>query len=230
MDKQIAENPKPPSRRSTDKRGGNDGNIQYAHPPALGVTGGGNGPPVVGPVARRKLLQQFQKFLNGEQEFWKIIVNRLASRLTPSEQLELRPLGIIATRYDDTNTSSQPEEEEVSEEEKKRRRLEVLPLVHKTLICFGDLARYIEYNSDSPTPAPAAATGGKGGRNRGGKKNEAVGRSTAVVKNYTKAAECYRQANLLLPDDGKFRLFCNVYSRTSTNSFDVRLQAIHTTN
>ncbi|GAA5959207.1 hypothetical protein JCM3765_005107 [Sporobolomyces pararoseus] len=201
MDKQIAENPKPPSRRSADKRGGNDGNIQYAHPPALGG-GGGNGTPVVGPVARRKLLQQFQKFLNGEQEFWKIIVNRLASRLTPSEQVELRPLGIIATRYDDTNTSSQPEEEEVSEEEKKRRRLEVLPLVHKTLICFGDLARYIEYNSDSPTPAPATAGGSKGGRNRGGKKNETAGRTTSVAKSYTKAAECYRQANLLLPDDG----------------------------
>ncbi|GAA6022445.1 hypothetical protein JCM11491_005510 [Sporobolomyces phaffii] len=204
MDKQIAENPKPPSRRATaassDKRGGNDGNVQYARPPVSAGSTPAN-PSAVGPVARRKLLQQFQKFLAGEQDFWKIIVNRLSSRLLPAEQLELRPLGIIATQYDDTNTSSQPlpDEEQVSDDEKKRRRLEVLPLVHKTLICYGDLERYIEYNSDSPTPTPAPRTGG--GR-RGGKKNESGRGAATIVKTYTKAAECYRQANLLLPDDG----------------------------
>jgi len=204
MDKQIAENPKPPSRRerdhqqNRDKRGGNNGDVQYAQPPNLPSSNANVN--AVGPVARRKLLQQFQKFLHQEQEFWRIVVQRLASRLTLAEQTELRPLGIIATRYDDTNTTSQEEEIELSEEEHRRRRLEVLPLVHKTLICFGDLERYIEYNSDSPTPAPQG--GGKGGKNRGGKKNESS-RGANTVKSYTKAAECYRQANLLLPDDGE---------------------------
>ncbi|GAA5894156.1 uncharacterized protein JCM6883_003734 [Sporobolomyces salmoneus] len=202
MDKQIAENPKPPSRKGggqeRDKRGGNDGNVQYAHPHGRS-TSSSSSTTVVGPVARRKLLQQFQKFLNSEQEFWKLLLSRLASRLLPSEQLELRPLGIIASHYDDTNTSSQPEEE-VSEEERRRRRREVLPLAHKGLICFGDLARYIEYNSDLPTPAPATTSGGRGGKNRGGKKDNST--TSTTVKTYSKASECYRQANLLIPDDG----------------------------
>lgn len=209
LEKQIAENPKPPSRkeRDRDRRGGNDGQIQLPPPPA---------PPQVGPVAKRKLLNQFQGFLSKEEEFWRILVNRLSSRLTKLEQLELRPLGILPTNYDDhVNTSSQSQEEEevveVSEEEKKKMRLQVLPLVFKSLICFGDLNRYIEYHSDVPITMASSggAGGGSGGRGgRRGKKN--VGRGEkggqVPVKTYTKAAECYRQANLLLPDDGGFLL------------------------
>ncbi|GAA5925173.1 uncharacterized protein JCM15063_004945 [Sporobolomyces koalae] len=192
MDKYIAENPKPPPARTRDRRGGNDGDIQPAHPPAASV---------VGPVARRKLLHQFQKFLHGEQEFWKIIVNRLASRLTSTEQVELRPLGIIATAYDDTNVHSQPDESvQVSPEELGHRRLQVLPLAHRGLIFYGDLARYIEFNSDLPSPA-AASGRGKGGKKGNGKAASGPA-AIAPPKTYAKAAECYRQANLLMPDDG----------------------------
>lgn len=206
MDKQIQENPKPPSRtKNLDKRGGNDGNVQYAQPPPN--TTNPNSTSVVGPVARRKLVQQFEKFLNQEQTFWNIVSNRLASRLLPEEQVELRPLGIVASKYDVTKESSQEVDEGVSEEETKRRRLEVLPLIHKTLICFGDLARYVEYHSDTPAPTPAAAAGGRGNVRRGGKRNGgSAARSGLPVKTYSKAAECYRQANLLLPDDGTLLL------------------------
>lgn len=194
MDKKIAENPKPPSRKSlaADKRGGNGGNVQYADPAA--APGSKFSASVPGAVARRKLLQQFRKFLNSEQDYWKLIVARLASRLSPTERSGLAPLGIFASNYDDTNTSSQENEQEISEDEKRRRRLEVLPLAHKALIFYGDLARYIEHNGDGPALNSAAPTGGGGSRSRRtGKKNE---------KTYAKAAGCYRQAIFLMPEDG----------------------------
>ena len=196
LEKAIAENPKPP-RKDRDRRGGNDGDVQLAPHRENSA---------VGPVAKRKLLERFQAFLGKEEEFWRILVNRLSSRLTPFEQIELRPLGIIPTSYDDVNTTSQPEEVEVGEEEKKKMRLEVLPLVFKSLICFGDLNRYIEFHSDVPITMITSGGGGGGRGGRRGKKNAMgqKGGQQVAVKLYTKAAECYRQANLLLPDDGAF--------------------------
>ncbi|GAA6060118.1 hypothetical protein JCM10212_003526 [Sporobolomyces blumeae] len=186
LDKVIAESPRPPkASRSKDRRGGNDGQVQLPPPP--------------GPVARRKLAGSFQHFLSAEEEYWRTIASRMASRLNDEEQAELRPLGIVASAYDDEGRASQ---ETPTVEQKVSMRRDVLPLVHKALICYGDLARYSESYSDTSAPKPLEPGGGGKGGKRGGKKGADAAKGGAPVKTFAKAAECYRQAALLIPDNG----------------------------
>lgn len=102
-------------------------------------------------------------------------------------------------------------ERDLSDEERRARRAAVLPLAHKALVCFGDLARYAELYSDAGAAGPAPAAGGagpgrKGGRGGRGGKGGAAAQAVAAAerrsKSYVKAAECYNQARLLLPDNG----------------------------
>ncbi|GAA5902361.1 hypothetical protein JCM5296_003121 [Sporobolomyces johnsonii] len=181
LDKAIAEAPR--AHKGKNRRGGNGGDIQL--------------PPAPGPVARRKLLHSFRQFLGAEEEFWRTLCGRLASRLYPEEADELRGLGIIASAFSATSEDDAGDAEPRTEEQKKALRTGVLPLAHKALICFGDLARYSELYSDGSGTGTAALKE-RGGK-RGGKQG---GGAERKVKTFTKAAECYYQARLLIPDNG----------------------------
>ena len=198
LDKQIAAAPKGHKNKNRDRNQiGNGGDIL---------------PAAVGPVARRKLIHSFRQFLGKEEEFWRTLCGRFASRLYPEEAAELRSVGIVATSFLSANDPGLPESHAVpdhvaQEVERDRLRAGVLPLAHKALICFGDLARYSELYSENSVGQPPVESHkgrGRGGR-RGGK---AAGNAPAAdrrIKTYTKAAECYSQARLLLPDNGQFR-------------------------
>ncbi|BGO91481.1 hypothetical protein NBRC10512_003142 [Rhodotorula toruloides] len=155
--------------------------------------GGGGAIQPVGPVARRKLVHSFRQFLAKEIEFWKTLCGRFAGRLGDEEREELRrAVGIVAS-FVDENADADTEDAEAQ----KAKRTAVLPLAHKALICLGDLERYNElYNDSSPPTAAAGARGGK----RGGKAG--AGSGERKIKTYARAAECYNQARLLLPDNG----------------------------
>ncbi|CEQ39521.1 SPOSA6832_01046, partial [Sporobolomyces salmonicolor] len=154
LDKAIAEAPR--AHKGKNKRGGNGGDIQL--------------PPAPGPVARRKLLHSFRQFLGAEEEFWRTLCGRFASRLYPEEADELRGLGILASAFSATSENDARHVEPSTEEEKKALRAGVLPLAHKALICFGDLARYSELYSDGSGSGFAALKerGGKRGGKQGG--------------------------------------------------------------
>ncbi|BGO99734.1 hypothetical protein RTG_00618 [Rhodotorula toruloides ATCC 204091] len=157
--------------------------------------GGGGAIQPVGPVARRKLVHSFRQFLAKETEFWKTLCGRFAARLEDEERVELRrAVGIVASFIDDTADANAGDAEA-----QKSRRSAVLPLAHKALICLGDLERYNELYNESSSVPTAAATSGRGGK-RGGKAG--VGSGERKIKTYAKAAECYNQARLLLPDNG----------------------------
>lgn len=157
--------------------------------------------PPPGPTARRRLIQSFRTFLGQEEDFYRIMLGRLAASLRPSDLAGLRTLGVVI-EYDE---GEEEVEAQRSEEEKKTRRNKAVPLAHKALICYGDLARYRELYNDAGGPKKDAASGG-GGRRSKGKGGEATTAPERKVKNWSRAAECYHQARLLLPDNGGCRL------------------------
>ncbi|BGP55765.1 hypothetical protein JCM8202v2_003372 [Rhodotorula sphaerocarpa] len=195
LDKQIASAPKAHKNKNKDRNQiGNGGEVL---------------PAAVGPVARRKVVHSFRQFLGKEEDFWRTLCGRFASRLYPEEAAELRTVGIIASAFLSSdhgsfaqNATAQNGQDAPAEgSERDALRADVLPLAHKALICFGDLARYSELYSETQA-APAADAGrgrGRGGKRGGGKGPAAADRRT---KTYTRAAECYNQARLLLPDNG----------------------------
>lgn len=187
MDKVIAESPQA-HRRS---RGG-----------ARGLEGG---MPPPGPTARRRLVHSFRAFLGEEEDFYRVLLGRLAASLGEKERINLRTVGVIV-EWDEGEVE---QEQQRSDEEKAKRRTAVVQLAHKALICFGDLARYRELYNEASGSATAGAGGGKkeaGGRRGKSKTTES---STAgaekKVKNWSRAAECYHQARLLLPENGGLR-------------------------
>lgn len=196
LDKQIAAAPKGHKNKNRDRNQiGNGGDIL---------------PAAVGPVARRKLIHSFRQFLGKEEEFWRTLCGRFASRLYPEEAAELRSVGIVATSFLSANDPGLSESHAVpdhvaQEAERDRLRAGVLPLAHKALICFGDLARYSElYSEASAGQPPVESHKGRGRGGRRGGKAAATAPADRRIKNYTKAAECYSQARLLLPDNGQF--------------------------
>ncbi|KWU47006.1 hypothetical protein RHOSPDRAFT_24132 [Rhodotorula sp. JG-1b] len=194
LDRQIAAAPKGHKNKNRDRNQiGNGGDIL---------------PAAVGPVARRKLIHSFRQFLGKEEEFWRTLCGRFASRLYPEEAAELRSVGIVATSFLSANDSGLPESHAVpdhvaQETERDRLRAGVLPLAHKALICFGDLARYSELYSETSAGQPPVES--HKGRGRGGRRGGNTAGNPPTdrrIKTYTKAAECYSQARLLLPDNG----------------------------
>lgn len=186
MEKAIAEAPN--AHRGGRGRGG----------PA-GGGGGGRSNSAPGPTARRRLIHSFRTFLGEEEEFFRTLLSRLATSLLPPDLAGLRALGV-------TISQAQPddgqEREELSTEEKLARRAGAVPLAHKALICFGDLARYRELYSEPAAGTPNPVTGGGGRRDKGAKGTKGKPEGERKVKNWSRAAECYHQARLLLPDNG----------------------------
>ncbi|GAA5897232.1 hypothetical protein JCM8208_003763 [Rhodotorula glutinis] len=220
LDKQLASAPKAHkgANKARNAQHGNGGDVQSA---------------AVGPVARRKLVHAFRQFLAHEDDFWRTLCGRLASRLSSEEALELRAVGIVQSDFlsasDGFNggggergdafgpaavggaADRAPAQADLSDDERRVRRAAVLPLAHKALICYGDLARYAELYNEASVPAAVAGGGnGAGTRGGGGRRGGKGGRGAAMaaaaadkrVKTYSKAAECYNQARMLLPDNG----------------------------
>ncbi|KAK4053970.1 hypothetical protein OIO90_003807 [Microbotryomycetes sp. JL221] len=172
MDKQIAEAPQA-HRKS---RSATNADNATSHPP--------------GPTARRKLIHAFRVFLNQEEEFYRVLLTRLAANLYPSDADGLRPLGInVEVETDATEQQVQ------ADEERSKQRKRALPLAHKALIFFGDLARYRELYSEPSSKSNNSRRGGKQKQHEQQEKDK-------KAKNWTRAAECYHQARLLMPDDG----------------------------
>ncbi|KAI8443033.1 hypothetical protein BY996DRAFT_4604629, partial [Phakopsora pachyrhizi] len=163
-------------------------------------------PSDIGPVARRKVLQKFRSFLGSEDDFWKYLINRLitqhpldgvkrclmALKISDSEPSlgifsEESPMGQPATLKkqhlsDEENCGELRNEGDSSRDFKKKNVLEGTLLLHKSLICFGDLTRYRElYASPNQNPNNQAAS------------NE---------RDWSKTYECYNQARLLMPNNG----------------------------
>ncbi|ORY89353.1 hypothetical protein BCR35DRAFT_300502 [Leucosporidium creatinivorum] len=179
MDKTIAESPQ------AHRRGPRGGGLGGAMPPP-------------GPTARRRLIHSFRTFLGQEEDFYRVLLGRLAASLYPSDLVGLRTLGVVVDYGGE-------EEEEVqrTDEERKSLRSKAVPLAHKALICFGDLARYRElYNEANGGGGKKEGGGGGGGRRGKGKTESATAGGERKVKNWSRAAECYHQARLLLPDNG----------------------------
>jgi hypothetical protein len=173
-----------------------------AHRNPRGRNGGNNnngGMPAPGPTARRRLIHSFRTFLGQEEEFFRVLLGRLAASLYPADLAGLRSLGVVVDR----DEGEEQFEAQRTDEERKARRNRAVPLAHKALICFGDLARYRElYNEPGGGPA---ATGKKDGGGKRGGKGKAEG-GERKPKNWARAAECYHQARLLLPDNGELSL------------------------
>ena len=178
MDKIIAESPQ-------------------AHRRSRGAGLGGGMPPP-GPTARRRLVQSFRTFLGQEEDFYRILLGRLAASLRPSDLVGLRTIGVVL-EYDEGEEELDAQR---SAEEKKSRRSKAVPLAHKALICFGDLARYRELYDEAGGPKKVAASS-EGGRRGKGKGGEATAAPERKIKNWSRAAECYHQARLLIPDNGE---------------------------
>ena len=191
MDKAIADAPRAHRGAPGQNRGGGGG--------------GRSGNSAPGPTARRKLIHAFRTFLSAEEEFFRTLIGRLAATgLGPGDVEGLRGLGVVVDLVDPATGRDW----NWSEEERRQRRAATVPLAHKALICFGDLARYRELYNEPGLPSTNPITGGgrkesangrRGGRGGGRDKPDPAERKP---KNWTRAGECYEQARLLLPDNG----------------------------
>lgn len=162
-----------------------------------------------GPVALRKLMTRFRSFLSAEENFWSDLVLRLARTfdltaaakaisalsLSATDPAELASSKKAAGSRGSLVLSDSPVPEDVPEEIKDKKLL----FLQKSLISLGDLARYREqYNEGGGRSRQGHEAQAARGNKKGGPPNLQVPRP----RNYTKASECYRQAKLLLPDEG----------------------------
>lgn len=203
MDKLIADAPNAHRGQASASRG------------ARGAPGSGSGAGgiqrahnVPGPTARRRLIHSFRAFLGAEEDFFRALLARLATSLYPTDLAGLRALGVQVETSDDQNGGDdEPDScsEPASPDDLAQRRAAAVPLAHKALVCFGDLARYRELYNEPGAGNPHAGAqprtdvgGKKGGRGKGDGERK--------TKNWSRAAECYHQARLLLPDNGEIFL------------------------
>ncbi|KAG0147799.1 hypothetical protein CROQUDRAFT_132385 [Cronartium quercuum f. sp. fusiforme G11] len=171
--------------------------------------------PRPGPVARRKLVQRFRAFLHAEHEFWKTLINRLvvAFKLKHAQNFlrllkitTVDPLAPPKPALQDLTTSSLPgpgpipvpiESSEIQSSSLSFQPVE-RPLgrfvVHKALICFGDLTRYRELYAQPTSRTKPAFNPPRSSRGQQ--------QQTISQRDWSKAYECYNQARLLLPTNG----------------------------
>lgn len=216
MDKAIAEIPS--VQRGTAQLGGSRTGGSGAGPGGRGANS------LPGPTARRRLLHSFKEFLGAEEDFFRSLASRISIHLYPTDLVGLAGLGIAPPREEDEFIERQ--RMEMPAEEKAHWRSLTIPLVHKALICYGDLARYKELYSDPSGNSSLASTTApiKGnGKTQNGKKG-VKGKSEAEKKpkNWARAAECYNQARLLIPDNGEYfiLLVTIIIFVVDSNSFD----------
>lgn len=148
---------------------------------------------------RRRLLHSFRDFLVKEESFWRDLLIRIVGVFDVEEART--PLRLLHLGLGDW---------EPDPEFKANKEIhdQAVLLCHKTLICFGDLARYRELYSESNGKTQQqqhgrdhanAAPHGKSHKSQSGGKAD----SGVAEKDWSRAYEAYHQARLLLPDDGE---------------------------
>ena len=194
LDKTIAQQSSGPSASGSPKQKGN-ANKNAAAP--------------AGPVARRKLVHAFRTFLGAEEQFWAELLVRLIAVFDVQEaNASIRALGIAVQQGQPASaieralspvlgaaptvleTSANRSNPSATQQRIAAGKQAIL-LCHRALICFGDLARYRELYNESPKHGPQASNAAN---------RQAVAQRRE--RNYSKAAECYHQARLLVPDNG----------------------------
>ncbi|PLW05004.1 hypothetical protein PCASD_25004 [Puccinia coronata f. sp. avenae] len=152
--------------------------------------------PSVGPVARRKLLQQFRSFLRAEDTFWKSLIHRLINHYHVDTAKGF--LKILKIYNDPVGLEEEfrvPEHEQVDGQNLASSTTEGILLVHKALICFGDLIRYGELY---------ARTGRQSSPFSGSKSQprQKLDKNSVVERDWSRSQDCYAQARLLIPTNG----------------------------
>ncbi|SCV72273.1 BQ2448_4967 [Microbotryum intermedium] len=168
-----------------------------AEAPQAHRKGGARGePPPPGPTARRKLVHSFRTFLAKEEEYFATLLGRLASDLGPNDLEGFKALGVVVDPVE--VVEGVPPR---SDDDKRRARSKAVPLVHKALICFGDLARYRELFNEHSGPHAKERGGRRGNKS---KATSDGGSERNKPKNYSRASACYVQAKMLMPENGGF--------------------------
>ncbi|KAI0672500.1 hypothetical protein C8Q78DRAFT_755992 [Trametes maxima] len=181
-----------------------------------------------GVVEYRKLLQRFRQFLADEAKFWTQLIVRIRRifQLDDAQsvltELDLLPddeppadsgppkRNHFQFPSDADVTAVAPSLTPATREQRESR----MALLSKALVCLGDIERYKEqYNEAGGRPraghedGPPAVIPGiqKGGRGRKGGAPPPNGAPPllARMRDYHKALQCYQQARILLPQDGK---------------------------
>lgn len=158
-------------------------------------------PPGVGPVARRKLLQQFRSFLRTEDTFWKSLIHRLINHYHVDAAKGCLKILKIFNDYpavEGSRTSESPDSQHGQQAESKNSQpstTEGILLVHKALICFGDLIRYGELYAR--TGRQASPFSGPKSHSR-----EKFDKNFVVERDWSRSQDCYAQARLLIPTNG----------------------------
>ncbi|MBW0468819.1 hypothetical protein O181_008534 [Austropuccinia psidii MF-1] len=203
IDQELKEN-----RKLLKQNRHQNSNHNFSHPQSL-----------IGPVARRKFLHQFQTFLNSEDQFWKYLINRIIHEYQLDNAKScLKPLKISINSFNENSTNNlhqsywdhqhslaRDQNQDVSssvpehDANIKLSSSNGLILVHKALICFGDLIRYSELYNQSTQPKNSQNLSSTSSS----KSNQHPPYSRIVHQpDWSKAHECYNQARLLIPTNG----------------------------
>jgi len=199
-----------------------------------------------GPVEIRKVLTRFRSFLCSEQTFYRNVITSFVEtfglcrigqtdgtgghvdphpdrapiggpdQIDVDVQAYLEVVGIpVEKRQEDSNDTAPIQKVSLKHDE----ALKKVGLVHKALVCLGDLERYKEqYGSERDKQFGQS---GRQGRRKGqpGELNTVkatgIGSQEELGETYAKAKNYYEVARGLLPDNGEWNL---VYRRA------VRLQ------
>ncbi len=162
-----------------------------------------------GPVEYRKLMQRFKQFLSTEEKFWTHLVVRIQRQFGLSEaRSALATLSIVpgtdpdidepdVGKHDHFRFPPEPGEIGPSQSLTPSQRNNCRATLSKALVVLGDLARYREQYSDSPSRP-------RGGQERGGRSARGRGSQADLprMKTYDKARACYESARDLMPDEG----------------------------
>lgn len=173
IDKAIADKPPERGNRGRSKRGGGSQHNAEA---------GGH----QGHVARRRAVQTFRAFLGKEEEYWtQLLVRMINAFRVPQAVPCLTALQISASALTTTRDSLQVDDPEQRAQQVPSKT--AILLCHRALVSFGDLVRYRElYQEDVTKKGKKFLTGDE-----------------SAERPWTKAAECYNQARLLVPEDGQ---------------------------
>ncbi|KAI7945075.1 hypothetical protein MJO28_010770 [Puccinia striiformis f. sp. tritici] len=155
-------------------------------------------PPNVGPVARRKLLQHFRTFLGTEDGFWKSLIHRLINHYhieAAKGSLKILKIFNDQLELEEPQESNTSDKQDIKHVQSPTFTAEGMLLVHKALICFGDLIRYGELYART-SGQPSSSSGLKSHLRDKTEKN------STVERDWSRCQDCYNQARLLIPTNG----------------------------
>ncbi|KAG8902358.1 hypothetical protein FRB99_004548 [Tulasnella sp. 403] len=166
-------------------------------------------------VEMRRILHKFRTFLTSEENFWSSLALRLVrtygldearpalSALNILSPNNSNPAFDILTQDPSQDDPIPPASPEVAPTLPPGQREKKLLLVHKVLICLGDLARYREqYNESGGRPKAGQQVHAEDWKIKKGRGGRKAGEVAPKPRDYTRAADCYQQARLLIPDNG----------------------------